>query len=141
MFCGGGCPPATPPPTLASLGRREEFRRPGKNSKKFSELFRSKASLLDDRFQSSALQLPIVMGEGYPESRIVGMLENIVRPCAVMKKKTSAFKRPENFPELERGEALTHAESKPTVMYSLTGSVGISLSLGIGSPSLRRLSR
>lgn len=103
-------------------------------------MFDSESSLLDDRREGFALQIFVVVGQGDAEMRFIRMLENIMAARGVMDEEACFTESPQNFPGLRSGQALAHA-GMATLIFSLTGSAVSLGSLGIGSPSLRKLSR
>ena len=59
---------------------------------------------------------------------------------SVVDKKACALEPTQGLFRLQSGELGSHADSKATRISSFTGSSGMFLSRGMGSPSLRRLS-
>ena len=66
---------------------------------------------------------------------------DLVAAAGMVNKKTGPPKCPKDGPWFERGQFCAHAASTATLTVSLTGRSLIFLSDGIGSLSLRRLSR
>ena len=54
---------------------------------KLPEVVVSQAGLLDDGVEGSPFKVFVVIGESDTESRVVRVLEDVVRPCRVMNKK------------------------------------------------------
>lgn len=105
------------------------------------ECFDRQTCLLDNGFQGPALEVPVMKGEGYPEMRLVRMLEDTVAAGRVVNKKPVPLQGPEDLSWPERWEPSAHTVSSTTLTFSFTGSSRMGLSVGMGSPSVCRLSR
>src|SRR6266508_4267158 len=105
------------------------------------ECFDRQTCLLDDGFQGPALEVSVMKGEGYPEIRRVRMLEDMVATGRVVHKKPGPLQGPEDVSWLERWEPSAHTVSSTTFTCSCTGSSRMGVSVGMGSPSVCRLSR
>jgi hypothetical protein len=82
-----------------------------------------------------------MQGEGYPEMRRVRMLEEMVATGRVVHKNPGPWQGPEDVSWPERWEPSAHTVSSTTFTCSFTGSSRMGLSVGMGSPSVCRLSR
>ena len=105
------------------------------------ECFDRQTCLLDDEFQGPALEVSVMQGEGYPEMRRVRMLEEMVAASRVVHKKPGPLQGPEDWSWPERWEPSAHTVSSTTVTCFFTGSSRMGVSVGMGSPSVCRLSR
>ena len=74
------------------------------------------------------------------ERGIVRMFQDMVAAAAVMNKKTCSLQGTKDNLRLESRQAV-HAISRATFIFSFTGSWERLMSDGMGSPSLRKLSR
>jgi hypothetical protein len=105
------------------------------------ECFDRQTCLLDDGFQGPALEVSMMKREGYPEMRLVRMLEDMVAAGRVVHKQPGPLQDPEDLSWPEHGEPSAQTVSSTTFTCSFTGSSRMGVSVGMGSPSLCRLSR
>jgi hypothetical protein len=96
------------------------------------------AGLVEDGFKSTPLQVAVVIRKRNLRFGLRGMLQNIVAASGMVNDESSPLQGAKHWTGL-RGRKSGHAESRVTVISSLTGSAESLLSAGIGWPSLRRL--
>src|SRR5258707_971087 len=98
--------------TCARLRRTMSF------LKEVREVIHRVTSLLDDRSQSSALQVLVVSGKCYPQTGFPGMFQNVVAAGNVMHHEAGTFERPQYVFGLERGKPPAHADSGTSMWIS-----------------------
>ena len=71
----------------------------------FQKLFRVKASLVDDRFERSALEVAVVHRQGDAQFRTIRVFQDVMTAAGVMNKKTCSLQRPKDSFGLASREA------------------------------------
>jgi hypothetical protein len=107
---------------------------------KIDKGFGSEASLVNDRGKSFALQIFVVKRHRYAKVRHAGMFKDVVTSGSVMDEESCSAQGADDFLGTYSGKVPTHA-GMATRIFSLTGFAENFGSEGIGSPSLRRLSK
>lgn len=110
-------------------------------SEELQELLVGQGGLFNDGLQGPAFKVLVVKRDSDAECRLFRVFEDTVTSCTVMNKEARPLQDAKNFLRLQSRKTGGHTGSRATLISSLTGSRGSFLSGGIGSPSLRKLSR
>ena len=121
-----------------SVGLLQE---PHRTSKQIDEFVDAEPRLPDDRAQCLRMELPVVVRDRDPEIPSTSVSKRVVTARDMVDEEISSLERPNHLPRLENRQPPLHEGASTTDTDSRIGSLSYCSLSGIGSPSLRRLSR